>query len=141
MTNPALQMLVYYYNNVSVLVCACIITGWNLPFQKSMYTHNLGFSILYSWHDYLRRSLSFSVFIHLTAVTQFSSSAKIIDYNYFSLILAIDPNSLPSDNNNNNAFFSWAGSSEIMQILGKHCQHQRWAVWTIWCEYWAWAHF
>ncbi|XP_049681916.1 mitochondrial 2-oxodicarboxylate carrier isoform X3 [Accipiter gentilis] len=78
--------------------------------------HNLGLSIMDSWHDSLRRSIPFSVFIHLTAVTQFSSSAKRIECNYFSLIFARELNSLPSGDNN--VFFSWAGSSEIMQILG-----------------------
>lgn len=64
----------------------------------------------------------FSVFIHSIAVTQFSSSAKIIDYNYIWFIFAIELNSFPCGNN---VLFSWAGSSEIQQILGRNSEHQR----------------
>lgn len=81
-----------------------------------------------------RRCVSFSVFIHLIAETQFSSSAKIRDYNYICFIFAIKLNSFPCGNN---VLFSWAGSSEMQQILAKNCEHQRWAVWTFWCEHWA----
>lgn len=56
----------------------------------------------------------FSFFIHLIAVTQFSSSAKIIDYNYTCFIFAIELNNFPCDNN---VLFTWAGSSEMQQIL------------------------
>lgn len=68
--------------------------------------HNLGLTIFYSEQDYLRRCVPFSVFIHLIAVTQFSSSAKIIDYNYICFIFAIELNSFPSGNN---VLFSWSG--------------------------------
>lgn len=83
--------------------------------------HSLGLGILYSEHDYLRRCIPFSVFIHLTAVTQFSSSAKIIGYSDISFIFAIELNSFPSGNC---VLISWAGSSETQEILGKNCEHQ-----------------
>lgn len=81
--------------------------------------YNLGLSIFYSEHDYLR-SIPFSIFIHLIAVTQFSSTANIIDYNYICFLFAIE---LKNFSSGNNVLFSWAGSSGMQWILGKNCEH------------------
>lgn len=60
------------------------------------------------------------------------------NYNYICFIFALELNSFPRGNN---VLFSWAGSSEMQQILGKNCEHQRWAVWTFRCGHWASACF